>query len=129
MQGLDLFFHFRTKNIIHAFDSSQMDDFNSLFSGLHPKSIAQPRLVQNKAARILRRTRKFDHISLVLACTGYSLPIYFKLSLLIYLRSADQLLLTGPRSRLERDGSRALAVLGPKLWNSLPSSLKLRQAV
>ena len=42
------------------------------------------------------------------------------------LRSADQLLLEEPRSRLKYRGDRAFSVAGPKLWNDLP--LYIRQA-
>ena len=42
------------------------------------------------------------------------------------LRSADQLLLTVPKTRLKLRGDRAFAAAAPKLWNDLP--LNVRQA-
>ena len=42
------------------------------------------------------------------------------------LRSADQLLLTVPYTRLKLRGDRAFAAAAPKLWNELP--LNIRQA-
>ncbi len=41
------------------------------------------------------------------------------------LRSSNQKLLLVPRSRLEKKGDRAFAIAGPKLWNSLPVSIRI----
>lgn len=40
------------------------------------------------------------------------------------LRSAGQHLLEVPRSRCKQWGDRSFAVVGPKLWNSLPIELR-----
>ncbi len=40
------------------------------------------------------------------------------------LRSSNQKLLLVPRSRLKKKGDRAFAIAGPKLWNSLPVSIR-----
>ncbi len=41
------------------------------------------------------------------------------------LRSSNQKLLLVPRSRLEKKGDQAFAIAGPKLWNSLPVSIRI----
>ncbi|XP_061907768.1 uncharacterized protein LOC133652732, partial [Entelurus aequoreus] len=53
--------------IIHAFVTSRLDYCNVLFSGLPMSSIKRLQLVQNAAARLLTKTRKFDHITPILA--------------------------------------------------------------
>lgn len=40
------------------------------------------------------------------------------------LRSADQLVLTTPRTKC-RSGDRAFVAIAPKLWNDLPLSIRL----
>lgn len=45
------------------------------------------------------------------------------------LRSADQLLLEVPRSRLKTRGDRAFAVAVPKLWNCLPLHIRAAESV
>ncbi len=41
------------------------------------------------------------------------------------LRSSEKRVLMVPRSRLKLRGDRAFSIAGPKLWNSLPVSLRL----
>ena len=104
---------------------------------------------QNSAARMLTRTRKFDHISSILIKLHW-LPIRhrinFKLIMLTWkalhdmapnylcelllpytpkrtLRSTDKLLLTTPRT-LSSYGDRAFYAAAPKLWNTLPLELR-----
>nr|XP_049600686.1 radical S-adenosyl methionine domain-containing protein 1, mitochondrial isoform X1 [Syngnathus scovelli] len=55
------------ETIIHAFITSRLDYCNALFSDLPKSSIKSLQLVQNAAARLLSRTRKFDHITPILA--------------------------------------------------------------
>ncbi len=72
--------------LIHAFMTSRLDYFNALLSGCSARSINKLQMVQNAAARVLTRTRKYDHISPVLS-TLHWLPIkhriYFKIVLII----------------------------------------------
>jgi hypothetical protein len=58
------------ETLIHAFISSRLDYCNSLFSGLPNSTTKSLQLVQKAAARLLTRTRRFDHITAIL-CTGY----------------------------------------------------------
>ncbi len=60
--------------LIHAFMSSSLDYCNALLGGCSARLINKLQMVQNAAARVLTRTRKYDHISPVLS-TLYWLPI------------------------------------------------------
>nr|XP_061839065.1 uncharacterized protein LOC133621161 isoform X1 [Nerophis lumbriciformis]XP_061839075.1 uncharacterized protein LOC133621161 isoform X1 [Nerophis lumbriciformis] len=140
------------EKLIHAFISTRLDYCNALYVGISQASLARLQLVQNSAARLLTQTRRREHITPILASLHW-LPvryrIHFKLLLFVFkclnnlaptylsdllqpycptrsLRSADQLLLTVPDTRLKLRGDRAFAVAAPKLWNDLP--LSVRQA-
>ena len=140
------------EKLIHAFITTRLDYCNALYVGIGQAPIARLQLVQNAAARLLTRTHRHEHITPILASLHW-LPvhhrIHFKLLLYVYkclnglappylaqllnkytpsrsLRSADQLLLVVPKTRLKRRGDRAFAVAAPKLWNDLP--LCVRQA-
>ncbi len=107
-------------------------------------------LVQN--TRVPTKTGIFEHISPILASLNW-LPVVFRIDFKILLfvfkslnglgpsyisnllslctpprtlRSADQLLLSDPRVRLETEGSRAFAARALQLWNALP--LEIRKA-
>ncbi len=60
--------------LIHAFMTSRLDYCNALLGGCSARLINKLQLVQNAAARVLTRTRKYDHISPVLS-TLHWLPI------------------------------------------------------
>ena len=140
------------ENVIHAFISTRLDYCNALYVGVGASSIARLQIVQNAAARLLTGTRKYEHITPILASLHW-LPIHFrvhfKIILFVFkslnglappyltellhpyaptrsLRSADQLLLRVPKTKRKLRGDRAFAVAAPKLWNDLP--LHIRQA-
>uniref|UniRef100_A0A3Q3C7D3 Reverse transcriptase domain-containing protein n=1 Tax=Haplochromis burtoni TaxID=8153 RepID=A0A3Q3C7D3_HAPBU len=146
--------HFLTRQqfetVIHAFVTVRLDYCNSLDFGVSRSSVFRLQLVQNAAARLLTGTRRYEHITPVLYSLHW-LPvhfrIHFKLLLFVFkclsnaapvylselpyipsrsLRSADQLLLSVPRTNRKLRGDRAFAVAAPKLWNELP--LHVRQA-
>ena len=139
-----------TEKVLHAFISSRLDNGNSLLYGLPDYQIKRLQRIQNTAARILTRTKKFEHISPVIRSLHW-LPVLkrieFKILLLTYkcihnlapsylkellepyhpsrsLRSADQLLLRVPKTRLKTYGDRSFSKAAPTLWNGLPLSVR-----
>ena len=122
---------------------------NSLLYGLPQHLISRLQSIQNTAARVVTRTRKFDHISPVLKQLHWlpvRYPIVFKILLLVYkalngtapsyisellkyytserkLRSSSQHLLATPKATLKTYGERAFAVAAPRLWNLIPLEL------
>ena len=139
-----------TEKLIHAFITSRLDYCNSLL--LHSPDYLIKRLqsIQNSAARLVCRTKKFSHITPVLVSLHW-LPvtqrIQFKVLVMIYkilhnqapsylcdlisrrqpcrpTRSSSGLLLVEPRYRQEFYGRRAFSVAAPRLWNATPSSIR-----
>ena len=76
-----------TEKLVHAFITSKMDYCNSLLLGINDNDLKKLQLIQNAAARIVTRHRKFDHITPILAELHW-LPIAkrieFKVLLLTY---------------------------------------------
>uniref|UniRef100_A0A8C6PAU3 Reverse transcriptase domain-containing protein n=1 Tax=Nothobranchius furzeri TaxID=105023 RepID=A0A8C6PAU3_NOTFU len=138
------------ETVINAFITTRLDYCNSLYAGIKQASIAKPQKVQNAAARLLTGTRRSEHITPVLASLHW-LPVSFRISfkVLVFvfkclnelapryladlihpyvparnLRSAQQGLLVIPKHRLQSRGGRVFSVLGPRLWNELPTWVK-----
>ncbi len=70
--------------LIHAFMTSRLDYCNALLDGCSARLINTLQMVQNAAARVLTRTRKYDHISPVMS-TLHWLPIKHCIDLKILL--------------------------------------------
>uniref|UniRef100_A0A8C1UC10 Reverse transcriptase domain-containing protein n=1 Tax=Cyprinus carpio TaxID=7962 RepID=A0A8C1UC10_CYPCA len=136
--------------LIHAFMTSRLDYCNALLGGCSARLVNKLQLVQNAAARVLTRTRKYDHISPVLS-TLHWLPIKhridFKILLITYkalnglapqylnelllhyspprpLRSQNSGNLIIPRISKSTAGGRSFSYLAPKLWNNLPNIVR-----
>ena len=52
-----------TENLIHAYETSQRDCCNSLLNGLPNGCILKLQRIQNSAASIIYRIKKFDHVT------------------------------------------------------------------
>ncbi len=70
--------------LINAFMTSRLDYCNTLLGGCSTHLINKLKMVQNAAARVLTRTRKYDHISPVLS-TLHWLPIKHRIDFKILL--------------------------------------------
>ncbi len=141
--------------LIHAFMTSRLDYCNALLGGCSARLINKLQMVQNAAARLLTRTRKYEHISLVLS-TLHWLPtkhrIDFKILLITYkalnglvpqylsellshyspsrpLRSQNSGHLIIPRISKSTAGGRSFSYLAPKLWNNLPNTVREADAL
>ena len=143
------------EKLIHAFVSSRLDYCNALLIGIPSYSLQRLKYIQNSAARILMRVRKYDHITPILKSLHWlpiSLRIDFKVSLLTHqciygnappylkdlltpqttsrtLRSSTANLLKPPRTHLKTMGMRAFCSAAPRLWNALPDHLRAPQTV
>uniref|UniRef100_A0A8C1CZ15 Reverse transcriptase domain-containing protein n=1 Tax=Cyprinus carpio carpio TaxID=630221 RepID=A0A8C1CZ15_CYPCA len=136
--------------LIHAFMTSRLDYCNPLLGGCSARLVNKLQLVQNAAARVLTRTRKYDHISPVLSTLDW-LPIKhridFKILLITYkalnglapqylnelllhyspprpLYSQNSGNLIIPRISKSTAGGRSFSYLAPKLWNNLPNIVR-----
>ena len=140
-----------TKSVIHAYVTSKIDQNNCLLLGAPDNLISKIQKVQNAAAKVILRRKKFDHVTPLLKELHW-LPvpqrITFKTLLLTYkalnneapsylsdlllmhnpgknLRSScDPILLNIPKSRLKTFGDRAFSVAAPHLWNTLPLHIR-----
>lgn len=140
---------------MHSFITSRLDYCNSLYIGVSQTCVSRLQLVQNAAARLLKRKRKRSHITPVLISLHW-LPvkyrIEFKVLLFVFkylwnqgqqylsdllhplshsrtLRSRDSDLLAIPRSRFKNRGDCAFAIAVLKLWNSLPAYISSAQSL
>ena len=135
-----------TEILVHAFVTSKLDHCNSLLHNVPKNVIKKLQSVQNAAARLITRFRKWDHITPVLFDLHWlpvSERIKFKILLLTfkalhqqsltyiqdliirYLPSsslgASFTLSLNPFSfNLKTYGSRAFSASAPELWNKLP---------
>ncbi len=138
------------EKLVNAFMTSRLDYCNALLGGCPASSINKLHIVQNAVARVLTRSRKYDHITPILQSLHW-LPIKFciiyKILLLAYkalndlapayltnllsrynptrsLRSQNSGLLVVPRIVKSTKGGRTFSYLAPKLWNSLPDNVR-----
>ena len=138
------------EKLIHAFITSRLDNGNSLLYGLPDYLTNKLQRIHNTAARILTLSKKFDHITptlrdlhwlpvknriifkillLTFRCLHGTAPAYLSGLLHPYLpvrslRSSNSLLLKVQKTRTKSYGDRAFQNSAPKLWNSLPISIR-----
>ncbi len=136
--------------LIHAFMTSRLDYCNAALGSCSARLINTLQMVQNAAARVLTRTRKYNHFSPVMS-TLHWLPIKhridFKILLITYkalnglapqylsellshyspprpLRSQNSGHLIKPGLSNSTAGGRSFFYLAPKLWNNLPYTVR-----
>ena len=137
------------KTLVHAFVSSRLDNVNSILVNVPKSEINKLQLIQNHAARVVKKENKSCHITPLLKDLHW-LPIEyrirFKTILFVYkslrgegpaylaslldefkplqnLRSINKMLLKVPKWK-GKYGQRAFSVAGPQLWNELPLFIK-----
>ena len=139
-----------TKQLVQSLVISRLDYCNNLLCGVTSELLGRLQVVQNKAARLITRSRKCDHITPFLYDLHW-LPvdarIDFKTMVMVYkslhdqapgylrelldmyiphrtLRSADKEFLVVPRAKHRTIGDRAFCVYAPNKWNGLPLNVK-----
>ena len=139
-----------TAKLVNALVTSKLDCNNSLLIGIPDFLIKRLQLIQNNAARLVTRTKpanitpvlkqlhwlpisfriEYKVLLLCYKCLNDLAPSYLSSMLVPYvpkkegLRSAEKGELEKPVARLKTYGDRAFSVKAPRLWNSLPQSLR-----
>ncbi|KAI5614215.1 hypothetical protein C0J50_11162, partial [Silurus asotus] len=138
------------EKLVHAFVTSRLDYCNASLSGCASKCRNKLQLDPNVAARVLTRSKKYDHITPVLISLHW-LPIKshidYKILLLKYkalnslaqqylsellyqydpprlLRSKGAGYLLVPQIMKTTAGGRSFSYKAPQLWNSLPTRVR-----
>ena len=138
------------ETLIHAIISSKIDYCNSLYYNVPNYLLQKLQRLQNTAARIITGSKRTDHVTPSLFDLHW-LPVrirtQYKLLITVFkilnglapsylhelispykpthnMRSACNNLLVVPPTRLKTFGDKAFSVCAPKLWNSLPLSLR-----
>ena len=139
------------KIIVNGLVTSKLDYCNAALAGTNSFLLNRLQAVQNMSCRVILRLRKYDHISqplrnlhwlkvperidfkiclLVHACVHGSAPVYLKELLpfvrtqaAMCLRSHYKLDIAGCSNTQARKS--AFQYIGPSLWHSLPSNLRI----
>ncbi len=130
--------------------NSRLDYFNALLGGCSARLINKLHVVQNVAARVLTRTRKYEHISPVLSTLHWlrikqlidfkilyitykalnglapqylsELLSYYSPSCPLLSQNSGQLII--PRISKSTAGGRSFFYLASKLWNNLSNTVR-----
>ena len=143
------------KTLTHAFVTSTLDNGNSLLYGISKKNLNKLQVLQNSAARVVEKKRKYDHITetrkelhwlpvearikfkmlnFVWLSLNEMAPIYFtsKLKRKVNardLRNKNVNTLQIPRFNHITFGGRAFEVAAPGLWNALPNGIRNAETI
>ena len=141
------------ETLVHAFITSRLDYCNAVLAGASKTVLNVLQLIQNAAARVITRGRRWQHITPILLDLHWlrvQERVTFKLALLVYkslhglapsylvahciplsqcagrqgLRSHSAGDLHVPRALSATYGSKPFAISGPKVWNQLPLTVK-----
>ena len=139
-----------TEKLVHAFIFSHLDNNNGLLIGVPESQLTGLQRLQNSAARLVTRKRKFEHITpilrslhwlpirdrikfkvltLVFKCLHGNAPAYLSELIKPYqpgrnLRSQSKNLLSEIRVKSKTFGDRAFEKMAPTLWNKLPQNIR-----
>ncbi|KAI5629052.1 hypothetical protein C0J50_8204, partial [Silurus asotus] len=105
------------EKLVHAFMTSRIDYCNALLGEFPASLINKLQLVQNVAARVLTMSRKYDHITPIISSLHW-LPVKFRIDYKLLLLTYKAL------NAKSTKGGRSFSHLAPKLWNSLPDSVR-----
>ena len=144
-----------TECLVNSIITSRLDFCNSVLAGITTEQLNRLQRIQNCAARLIMKKRKYDHITpilrelhwlpiefrvqfklAVLAFRHFegTLPAYLSATLRTYqpsrtLRSSGERLLKLPRVNLKTAGERSFHVTATAVWNSLPGSIRQIQSL
>ena len=139
------------QSLVVALVLSRLDYGNSVLIGLPIHLLRRLQSVQNTAARLIYRLRRFDHVTDALVSLHWlrvQERVVYKIAVLTFkvlhgiapaylgpivrvtdlpgrqsLRSASTNRLVVPPFKLSTFGTRAFPVAGPRVWNSLPADV------
>ena len=140
-----------TKSLVNALAIPKIDYCNSLLFGLKQNLRMKFQRVQNSAARLIKKSKKRQHITPHLKELHW-LPVQyrieFKILLIVFkalhgkapqyiscllsnfrITRSDNLKLTIPSVNLVRTGGRAFNFTAPMLWNQLPLMVRQSETV
>ena len=129
--------------LVQSIVISRIDNCNSLLYGVLARNTNKLQKLQNSCARLIYGKKKRDHVTPLLKELHW-LPIQqrivFKILLLVFkfyqntvpvyiknllnISARDGFLLTVPRANTPY-GDRAFSICAPRLWNALPSSIRV----
>ena len=139
------------KTLVCSLITSRLDYGNALLYGVNASALAKLQRIQNNAARLIARRKKYDHITPVLIELHW-LPVKFRCEykLLVYvfkslhgialvylqdlltvykptrsLRSENSTRIQTPRVKTKSYGVRRFDMAASTLWNNLPGDLRV----
>ena len=142
--------HDAVKTLVCSKVLPRLDYCNSTFIGMTDYNFTRLQRIQNCAAKLIYKKRKYDHVTPLLHDLHW-LPVrarcIYKIAVLTYkffdgslpqylsdlltvkhsqkcLRSSSQKLLNRPRCLMKNFGERSFSFNAPKIWNDLPTSVR-----